>query len=126
MPLAAWPSTIPHEPRESDWGNKPVRDPLVTEFDGGNVRTRFRPGDRVATVKWGRKLLPAEAVAFENFRRDTIADGAARFTMPVCLDGETYENRVVQMVVSSLQKAQDGGRTAVSFSLHVFGASVTA
>lgn len=126
MALAGWPAGVPSAPLVEYWGVKPFRDPLSTDMEGGDERLRPRPGDAVATLRWGRRLLPAQAAALDTFLRVTLRNGAARFTMPVTLVPGVTETRVVQMVAGSLDvSAVSADRSLVTFQLRVFPATVT-
>ncbi|WP_018390926.1 hypothetical protein [Ancylobacter sp. FA202] len=120
MSYAEWPSGVPFRPERDMWGVKPVRDAAETQMEGGNVRLRRRPGDRLATMRWGRQLNPAEAAAFLAFIA-SIGEGTHRFLMPVCLDGSTYVIRLVQITGGLPEETTPGGGwLTVNLSLLVF------
>lgn len=125
MAYAEWPATIPFRSERSPWGYVPGREALATEMEGGDTRQRRRPGDGVGMARWGRGLTAAQMVAFGDFLA-TIGDGAARFLMPVSLDGQTYTTRVVQIIggAGGIQYGSIGAETMVSFSLLVLPAEL--
>lgn len=126
MSYAEWPLAVPYRPERDMWGVKPVRDASETQMEGGNVRLRRKPGDRLATMRWGRDLKPDEAAAFLAFIA-SIGDGTHRFLMPVCLDGSTYAIRLVQITGGLPEEATPGGGwLAVNLSLFVFPAEMVA
>lgn len=85
------------------------------------MRVRVKPGDAVAVSKWGQDLSGDQLIAFRTFYRDSLANGAARFTMPVCLDGVSYESRTAQIVSGTMSmEAIEGDGGIVSFELLVF------
>ena len=123
MANPSWPSNVEHRPEPTMWAPPLFTPPRGTPMEGGNTRRRVKPGDAVAVSKWGQKFTDAQFAAFRSFYRDTLINGSLRFTMPVCLDGVSYENRVVQIVSGTLQTASSGhGLGVVSFDLRVFGA----
>lgn len=124
MSYAEWPADVPFRPERDMWGVKPLRDPPETQMEGGNVRRRRRPGDRLAMMRWGRQLKPAEAASFFAFL-SSIGDGTQRFLMPVCLDGSTYAPRVVQITGGIPEQVTPGGGwLTVNLSLFVFPAEM--
>lgn len=126
MTAPVWPVTVPYESSPDRWSIKPVRAPLKTEMEAGNVRIRRRPGDNLKVMRWGRILTTAEFEAFTTFIEDTIYGGTARFTMPVSLNGATYVDRIVQIDAETIDDSHLGGlQVAVSFAAFVFPASVT-
>jgi len=125
MSLPTWPSDVPYRSLPDGWGAKPYRTPLETDMDGGNVRVRRRPGDGLGTMSWKVELTAAQMASFRSFVETTLRFGTARFSMPVTLDGSTYETRTVQIVGGSLQYSTPGGGVAaVQMDLRVFPASV--
>lgn len=121
MALPVWPSTVEHRPAPSMWAPATFTPPRATLMEGGNTRLRVKPGDAVATSKWGQDLNGVEVDAFRTFFRDDLGNGAARFTMPVCLDGVTYESRTVQIIAGSLTLSPfEGDGALVSFEMLVF------
>ena len=92
-------------------------------MERGNVRQERRAGARRGDYAWARTLTAAELTAFEAWLA-VIEDGAARFTMPVCIFGAEFETREVEIVSGSLAySAAPGGRTTVGFSLRVYPSS---
>ncbi len=103
------------------WAPADFTPPRATQMEGGNTRHRVKPGDAVATSKWGQELSNAQFATLSEFYRGTLMNGAARFTMPVCVDGVTYEDGVVQIVSGSLTtQAAPGSGVVVSFEMLVF------
>lgn len=96
MSYLHWPAGLPYQSGASDWQVQPFRAPLQTEMDGGNVRTRRRPGDDVATMRWSRIFTDEQMAVFEGFVAATF-NLAQRFVMPVSVNGRTYEDRIVQL-----------------------------
>lgn len=126
MSYAEWPLAVPYRPERDMWGVKPVRDAAETQMEGGNVRLRRKPGDRLATMRWGRQLNPAETAAFLAFVA-SIGEGTHRFLMPVCLDGSTYTIRLVQITGGLPEETTPGGGwLTVNLSLLVFPAEMVA
>lgn len=126
MAYLDWPSAVPFRPERSAWGYVPGREALATEMDGGDVRQRRRAGDDLGTMQWGRSLTTTQMASFKAFL-PTIANGAARFLMPVSVDGQTYETRVVQIVrgAGGIQYSSLGVETMVQFTALIFPASMT-
>lgn len=121
MAIPSWPSNVEHRPAPSMWAPPVFTPPRATEMEGGNVRVRVKPGDGGDVSKWGQELTNAQFASFLAFYRSTLANGALRFTMPVCVDGLTYEARTVQIVAHSLRTVAAGGSgVVVSFDLRVF------
>lgn len=126
MAYVDWPSAVPFRSERSGWSYTQGREALATGMDGGDARQRRRPGDGVGTGRWGRGLTAVQMAAFTAFLA-TIGGGATRFLMPVSLDGQTYEARVVQIIggAGGIQYGSIGAETMVSFSLLVFPAELT-
>lgn len=126
MAYADWPAGVPFRPERGNWNGVPGREALATDMQGGDVRQRWQPGDDLATLQWGRGLTAAQMASWEAFL-STIAGGAARFLMPVSLNGQAYELRVVQIKggKGGLRCASLGAETLVSFSHYVFPTVLT-
>ncbi|MGA0561694.1 phage head spike fiber domain-containing protein [Ancylobacter sp. VNQ12] len=126
MAYADWPAGVPFRPERDNWNGAPGREALATDMQGGDVRQRWQPSDDLATLQWGRGLTAAQMGAWEAFLA-SIAGGAARFLMPVSLDGQAYELRVVQIKggKGGLRYAPLGVETLVSLALYVFPAVLT-
>lgn len=126
MTAPVWPVTVPYHSEPGRWGLTPVRAPLKTEMEGGNIRIRRRPGDNLKVKRWGRMLTTAEFEAFTTFIEETIYGGTARFTMPVSLNGATYVDRIVVIDAETIEVNHLGGmQVAVAFTMFVFPPSVT-
>lgn len=123
MTYLEWPSGVSYRSEQEYWKGKPYRAPLKTDMDGGNVRVRRRPGDKVGTYGWGRRFTETEMGLFISFFEDDLNLGTAKFIMPVSLYGYAYTNRVVQIVGDSIDLQTDG-MTATTFSLDVYPASM--
>ena len=126
MAYVDWPAGVPFRPERDNWNGVPGREALATDMQGGDVRQRWQPGDDLATLQWGHGLTAAQMASWEAFLA-TIAGGAARFLMPVTLNGQAYELRVVQIKggKGGLRYASLGAETLVSFSHYVFPAALT-
>lgn len=123
--MIEWPASVPYATDRSMWALTPYRNPLETEMQSGDVRSRATSADNLPLLTWGRTLEPAEALAYKAFVDGTLKRGALRHVMPVCLDGATYEPRVVQIQRSSLSyEAVAGGRLRPRCSLLVYPASL--
>lgn len=129
MSVAEWPGTLPHECLADAWGAVPYRAPVETEMEGGNVRLRGRPGDNLATVTVALRFSPEQVAIWSAFLQNDLARGAARFVMPVSLDGSSYERRLVQIQRGGAGVRHDpigrGLHTRVGFTLWVFPAAMT-
>lgn len=126
MAYVDWPAGVPFRPERDNWNGVPGREALATDMQGGDVRQRWQPGDDLATLQWGHGLTAAQMASWGAFLA-TIAGGAARFLMPVSLNGQAYELRVVQIKggKGGLRYASLGAETLVSFSHYVFPAALT-
>src|SRR3569833_2347557 len=74
-----------------------MRDPLVTEMEGGNIRQRPRPGDNVGTLTQTIWISAAEHDTFVAWVKSTLGNGTGRFTANVWL-GTAYLTKVCQFV----------------------------
>lgn len=122
MTLPAWPA-ISDAPsvdgfQLAPWGPGAI----VTEMEGGNVRTRRRPGDNISLITQRVRMTNAELATFKAWFANTLFGGAARFTMTVWT-GMQFENKVCQFDLSS--PLQYGyvtlDATDVSMKLRVYG-----
>lgn len=126
MPLPQWPS-IPYEPRRDSWRQESRRlPPIRTEMDGGNIRTRRRPGDNVAIISQAVDLTSDELTTLNAWVTSAIGEGVARFSMLVFLGGDGFVSKTVQFdsggesfpfAVSEIAK----DRFLVSMRLRVYG-----
>jgi hypothetical protein len=73
---------------------------IITEMEGGNTRTRRRPGDSVAAISQRVRFTAAELATFKTWFGTTLSGGAARFTMQVWT-GCAFENKVCQFDLKS-------------------------
>ncbi|PZQ82658.1 MAG: hypothetical protein DI549_10780 [Ancylobacter novellus] len=128
MNFADYPITLPFETLAGAWSLVPFREPAETQMAGGNVRLRFRQGDRLKTLTWACRLTPAQFEAFEAFVSDMLVRGTARFWMPVWL-GASYQIRLVQLRGGggglSYRANQRGLKVEVSATLLVFPPEMT-
>jgi len=124
MSLPVWPAAVPFEPLRDTWDVKPFRDPLETEMEAGNIRTRRRPGDALPLIKWSADLSAAEFAAFQAFVSGSLFNASVRFRMPVSLDGAAFATRTVQMRAGTLGWSASGDKVRVVFDLYVFPPSV--
>ena len=100
MTVPTWPSGVPYESLKEGFSFQPwSANAIVTQMDGGNSRTRRRPGDNIATVKQFVQMSLAELATFETWFASTIGGGSGRFTMNVWT-GSEYENKVCQFDLS--------------------------
>lgn len=125
MSYPEYPLDLPQDAEAAGFERRPYRAQPETEMEGGDVRLRHRPGDRLETVSWARRFTPAELDLWRQFLAADLADGTRRFVMPVWAGtGAGYEPRLVQIVgggggVSETPTGR-GLYTRVSFSLLVF------
>lgn len=133
MSYAEWPAALPYQIEATGGDMRPSRPQPETEMEGGNVRLRDRPGDRLRTLPWSRRLTPEQYAAWSTFLASTLARGTRRFLLPVwtgTTTGDGYEVRLVQIVggaggVSETPTGR-GLYMRVSFSLLVFPAEMVA
>lgn len=131
MSTPEWPAALPYQREASGSESRPSRAQPETEMEGGTVRLRQRPGDRLRTEPWSRRFTPSEYAAWGEFLAGALGHGTRRFLMPVWTGGslgDGYEVRLVQIVggaggVSETPTGR-GIYTHVSFSLHVFPAEM--
>lgn len=96
MTLPTWPAGVPYQPMVD--GFQPIQrvlPPIATEMEGGNLRTRARPGDSVGTLA---QVIIMDSDAFASFTdwwKNTLSLGTGRFTAQVWL-GTDYESKVCQ------------------------------
>jgi hypothetical protein len=100
MAIPAWPA-INDTPLVDGFQNQPWGPgPIITQMEGGNVRTRRRPGDNISLIKQAVRLSDADLATFKTWFDTTLGGGAARFTMDVWT-GIAFENKVCQFDLSS-------------------------
>lgn len=133
MSTREWPASLPYQREASGSESRPSRAQPETEMEGGNVRLRRRPGDRLRTEPWSRRLAPEAYGVWSVFLAETIAQGTRRFLMPVWAGssaGDGYELRLVQISggAGGVSEAPTGRGLYmhVSFSLLVFPAEMVA
>lgn len=91
MALPVWPADVPYNPgADSLQPFTPFRSPLETEFNGGNVRRRARPGDNVGTIGQTVQMTAAQYDTFIAWVKDTLGNGSGRFRAQVWL-GASYQ-----------------------------------
>jgi hypothetical protein len=120
--LPAWPSGLSSD-TTSEWAmSEMFIPPIATDMDGGNQRLRTRPGSNVAAMSYPlQPLTEAEWDTLNSFLRDTLNNGASRFTMDVWT-GAAYESKTVQLDGGkSPQVSWRGTYVNVVLSLRVFG-----
>lgn len=127
MNYAQWPADLPYQREANGAEGRPSRPQPETEMEGGDVRLRNRPGDRLRTEPWSRRLLPAPYAAWTAFLAGPLGHGTRRFVMPVwtgTAEGDGYELRVVQIAGGAGGVIETptgrGLHTRVSFTLLVF------
>jgi len=100
MTVPTWPSGVPYESLKDGFSIQPwSANAITTQMEGGNTRSRRRPGDNVATVKQSVQMSLAELETFKTWFASTIGGGAGRFSMNVWT-GSEYENKVCQFDLS--------------------------
>lgn len=120
MTLPVMPSTVPYKPRRGEWTMpQPYLPPLATDMEGGNTRTRSRPGSNVALIQQTIRMTPAQFDIFDAFVRQDLSNGTSRFTWSVWL-GSAYATKTVQFV--DPPTSGDGGlKVAVAMKLRIYG-----
>lgn len=122
MPTPVWPIGISYEPERDSWSQRPFLAPLASEMDGGNVRLRSKPGDRVRIIQQSI-VVPNDAYA-DTLEPFLIENRAARVIMPVWL-GKEFKTCMVQL--TEIQTGAVGiGSTRVSMSVRVIRENVSA
>jgi hypothetical protein len=122
MALPAWPIASFRPDPDSFQPIQRMLDPVETAMEGGNTRSRPRPGDNVGTVKQTIWMSAAEHDTFVAWVKGTLGNGSARFTTNVWL-GTAYVNKVCQFMKpgSSLKYAWlSTDKVAVSMTLRVY------
>jgi hypothetical protein len=99
MALSTWPD-VPSQPQVDGFQQTPWSAPaIVTEMNGGNSRSRRRPGDNVTALLQRIRMTDSQLATFESWFSETLGGGAGRFTMDVWT-GAAYENKVCQFNLS--------------------------
>lgn len=125
MALPEWPN-ISYEPRRDSWRKDPLRPPIRTEMEGGNIRIRRRPGDNVAIISQTVELTQDELNTLDAWVSTTLGGGVARFSMLVFLGGPVFVSKTVQFEAGSESFPYAVGEVAkdkfaVSMRLRVYG-----
>lgn len=129
--MIEWPAGLPYQSEAAAGDLRPSRAQPETEMEGGDVRLRDRPGDRLRTVPWSRRFLPEQYAQWSAFLEGVLKRGTLRFLVPVWTgapEGDGYSLRLVQIVggaggVSETPTGR-GLHMRVSFSLLVFPAEM--
>lgn len=95
MALPEWPDVNYRPERTSFQPIKPTIDPITTDFEQGNQRSRSRPGDNVGTVTQTIRLTPDEHDTFMTWGKTTIGNWTGRFTAQIWT-GTAYATKVCQ------------------------------
>ena len=122
MALPTWPASVPYRPERPSF--QPIKltlDPLETEFEGGNSRTRSRPGDNVGTVGQTIWMSSTEYELFFAWGKTTLNNWTARFTTQVWL-GTSYQSKVCQFPKGGAPKPApiSNLKVAVAMTLRVY------
>lgn len=94
-------------------------------MEGGNVRVRRRPGDKVATAALSFQWTSAQVVIWEDFLTNEIANGTSRFVMQLQVNGAACARRLVQITGAVAYRGRQGPRYLYEFSVLVFPAEMT-
>jgi hypothetical protein len=123
MVLPSLPVGLSYLVRRDDYQpQKLVLDPEQTPMDGGNVRTRGRPGDNVMELQQTLRWTSTEYATFDTFFRTTLSGGKSRFTMPVWLDASNaYVTKTVQLMPPFPQPRHVGRKIHAPMTLRVYG-----
>ncbi len=121
MPLPTWPADVPYDPEENGFQPiKPYLDPLKTEFEGGNVRLRSRPGDNVGTIGQAVVMTYAEYEVFADWVKTTLNNGTARFVANVWI-GTGFVSKTCQFANGAPTPAPYAlEQVAVTMTLRVY------
>lgn len=124
MALAPWPEGLPYKPLVSSFRVlEATRPPLWTEFeDGPPLGRRSGVGARSRLAYAIRFKTWSEFDTFRQFHKTTLADGSARFTMPVYTPGAAncFPTRTVMIDNGAFNAEPSGRGFIVSFVLIVF------
>jgi hypothetical protein len=119
MALSAWPIATYRPGPDSFQPIHRMRDPLETAMEGGNTRSRPRPGDNVGTITQTIWVTAAEHDTFVAWVKAMLGNGTAQFITDVWL-GTSYLSKVCQFIKpgSNLKYAWIGvDRVAVTMTL---------
>ena len=125
MTYPEWPAFLPFAQMEGDGSGPMFRDPIETEMANGDVRRRRQPGDDLIRKRLAFRFTAAEVETWSIFVRTTLNNGAARFVMPVSIDGGACEPRVVQIIGAPNYDGRSGSLRMYSFEAWVFPADMT-
>lgn len=122
MTMPSWPISNYYPIQDSFQPLQRMRDPIETDMEGGNSRSRPRPGDNVGMIGQTIWMSNVDYDTFTAWVKTTLNNGTARFTMNVWL-GNAYVNKVCKFlkpgtgIKSSWLSVNE---VAVSMSLMVF------
>jgi hypothetical protein len=121
MAVPSWPEGVTFAPDlNSLSGLKPFLDPLETPMEGGNTRTRTRPGDNVGSQSQTVIMPRAQFATFGEWVKTTLNNGTSRFTVKVWL-GRGFQSKVCQFTKGSLSYKPIGtAAVAVSMTLRIY------
>lgn len=90
MPLAAWPSSVHHQPERGSWTMDLNSGNVQSDMDGGNTLTRRRFWNTPTrqTISW--LFQGAEFAVFMGFWSSTLDRGTRSFRLNVW-DGSAYQ-----------------------------------
>lgn len=94
MATPSWPVGVNYMPEADSWSQRPFLAPAASEMDGGNVRLRGKPGDRVRIIK--QSIVVSNDVYADTLEPFLIDNKSARLIMPVWL-GRDYKSCLVQL-----------------------------
>jgi hypothetical protein len=122
MAVVPWPAGVTFTPDlNSISGIKPYLDPIATEMEGGNTRTRARPGDNVGSLAQTIIMPVAQCATFRAWVKTTLNNGTARFSAKVWT-GAGFETKVCQFEkgISPTYKPIGTRAVAVSMTLRIY------
>jgi hypothetical protein len=91
MTLPSWPALLPATPLRIGGAHSPVANTVPHEPEVGEVMTRRRFTGRQEDLQTSLVLTPEQTVIFRSFHRDTLKDGALRFSWDDPVTGEAAE-----------------------------------
>lgn len=97
----------------------PYLDPIQTDFEGGNKRSRMLPGDAVCQRQFDILFSSAEFATFKTYVLTTLSNGTARFVMPVW-DGSAMVTKTVQFAQKYQPVPRPPSKIQVTFVLWVY------